>query len=101
MRTSPTAFRIVLNRTSQRNGLCRKRKYGHELGALAALYEAAANCARPLLARGDRKCAGVEGRDVALYTNHHGHRASWTSYSALGSSRGDIRTSSCTDGHAV
>jgi Family of unknown function (DUF6650) len=27
---------------------------------------------------------GVDGREVTLYANHHGHWASWTFYSALG-----------------
>lgn len=31
---------------------------------------------------------GIDGREVALYANHHGHWASWTFYSALGEMRG-------------
>jgi hypothetical protein len=31
---------------------------------------------------------GVDGREVTLYANHHGHWASWTFYSALGELRG-------------
>lgn len=31
---------------------------------------------------------GVDGREVTLYANHHGHWASWTFYSALGEMRG-------------
>jgi hypothetical protein len=31
---------------------------------------------------------GVDGSEVTLYANHHGHYASWTFYSALGEMRG-------------
>jgi hypothetical protein len=31
---------------------------------------------------------GIDGREVVLYANHHGHWASWTFYSALGEMRG-------------
>jgi hypothetical protein len=31
---------------------------------------------------------GVDGREVTLYANHHGHWASWTFHSALGEMRG-------------
>jgi len=31
---------------------------------------------------------GIDGREVVLYVNHHGHWASWTFYSSLGEMRG-------------
>lgn len=53
---------------------------GSELGATLRAMRTA--CRKFL----DR--VGADGREVTLYANHRGHRASWTFYSALGEMRG-------------
>ena len=56
----------------------------HDTGSgFAASLRAMRAACRKLLDR-----VGVDGREVALYANHHGHWASWTFYSALGEMRG-------------
>jgi hypothetical protein len=50
---------------------------------LAASLRAMRAACRKFLER-----VGVDGREVALYANHHGHWASWTFYGALGEMRG-------------
>lgn len=68
-----------------------RRFLSSELGKLdsgsefAASLRAMRTACRKFLER-----VGVDGREVALYANHHGHWASWTFYGALGEMRGTI-----------
>lgn len=60
-----------------------------ELGKLEAKSEFAASLrAMRAACRKFLERVGTDGREVALYANHHGHWASWTFYSALGEMRG-------------
>ena len=60
-----------------------------ELGKLDAKSEFAASLrAMRAACRKFLDRVGVDGREVTLYANHHGHWASWTFYSALGEMRG-------------
>lgn len=60
-----------------------------ELGKLEAKSEFAASLrAMRAACRKFLDRVGVDGREVTLYANHHGHWASWTFYSALGEMRG-------------
>ena len=55
----------------------------HDGSEFAASLRAMRTACRKFLER-----VGVDGREVALYANHHGHWASWTFYGALGEMRG-------------
>jgi hypothetical protein len=60
-----------------------------ELGKLDTKSEFAASLrAMRAACRKFLERVGTDGREVILYADHHGHRASWTFYSALGEMRG-------------
>ena len=66
-----------------------RRFLSSELGKLDAGSDFAASL-RAMRAAGHKFLdrVGVDGREVLLYANNHGHWASWTFYSALGEMRG-------------